>query len=263
VVRIAIATAGAGCVLLLLAATAAAHWQAAATVDSAAPYGASTKDAVAAGSNGTASVLFFQQPPGGAGPSGTPFMIRRSAGAATSWSDPAPVTTAAGDVNGFSAPRLAALDDGGTLGAFAFNPSGGGTQTVATNWPAGAAMLEDALQMLCTSGGAPECATADPDVALDGSGNGYAVGSVLSGANSDVLFARTDPSTGDWEPADVIAQGFFPQLAVNADGDLVVTYQRGDTSNPLVTAVRGVIDGGGNKATGNGDPRQCMHIVCR
>jgi len=30
-----------------------------------------------------------------------------------------------------------------------------------------------------------------------------------------------------------------------------------------IEAVRGVTDGGGNKASGNGDPRQCTHIVCR
>jgi hypothetical protein len=30
-----------------------------------------------------------------------------------------------------------------------------------------------------------------------------------------------------------------------------------------IEAVRGVIDGGGNKASGNGDRRQCTHIVCR
>ena len=30
-----------------------------------------------------------------------------------------------------------------------------------------------------------------------------------------------------------------------------------------IEAVRGVIDGGGNRASGNGDPRQCTHIVCR
>jgi large repetitive protein len=29
-----------------------------------------------------------------------------------------------------------------------------------------------------------------------------------------------------------------------------------------IEAVRGVIDGGGNKASGNGDPRQCTNIVC-
>jgi parallel beta-helix repeat protein len=30
-----------------------------------------------------------------------------------------------------------------------------------------------------------------------------------------------------------------------------------------IAAVPGVIDGGGNRASGNGDPRQCTHIVCR
>ena len=30
-----------------------------------------------------------------------------------------------------------------------------------------------------------------------------------------------------------------------------------------IEAVRGVIDGGGNTAQLNGDPRQCTHVVCR
>ena len=30
-----------------------------------------------------------------------------------------------------------------------------------------------------------------------------------------------------------------------------------------IKAVAGVIDGGGNRASGNGDPRQCVNIVCR
>jgi parallel beta-helix repeat protein len=30
-----------------------------------------------------------------------------------------------------------------------------------------------------------------------------------------------------------------------------------------IEAVRGVIDGGGNRASGNGDPRQCINVVCR
>jgi len=234
VVRAAIAVAGLGCGLLLPANLATASWQAAVPVDNGGSFGASTKDAVAAGSNGLASILFFQQPPGGSGLSGTPFMVRAPAGVAPAWSVPAPVTTDAGLVNGFSRPQLAAQDGGGTLGAFALNPSGGGTDTVATRWLAGDPAPEAAGQMLCTSGGSPECATADPDVALDGDGNGYAVGSTLGGANGDVLFARTDPSTGVWEPAQVIGQGFYPQLAVDGNGDVVVTYQRADTSVPLV-----------------------------
>jgi hypothetical protein len=30
-----------------------------------------------------------------------------------------------------------------------------------------------------------------------------------------------------------------------------------------IEAVRGVIDGGGNRASGNGDPHQCTHIACK
>jgi hypothetical protein len=30
-----------------------------------------------------------------------------------------------------------------------------------------------------------------------------------------------------------------------------------------IEAVRGVIDGGGNRASGNGDVRQCVHVRCR
>jgi parallel beta-helix repeat protein len=30
-----------------------------------------------------------------------------------------------------------------------------------------------------------------------------------------------------------------------------------------IRAVKGVIDGGGNRASGNGDPRQCVNVVCR
>ena len=29
-----------------------------------------------------------------------------------------------------------------------------------------------------------------------------------------------------------------------------------------IEAVRGVIDGGGNRASGNGDPRQCVNVRC-
>ena len=30
-----------------------------------------------------------------------------------------------------------------------------------------------------------------------------------------------------------------------------------------IEAVKGVIDGGGNRASGNGDSRQCVHVACR
>ena len=37
------------------------------------------------------------------------------------------------------------------------------------------------------------------------------------------------------------------------------SFHNGDLG---IAAVRGTIDGGGNKAHGNGDPIQCLHIVC-
>jgi hypothetical protein len=234
--RAAIVVACLGCAALLPA-TATAGWEQARVVDHGGAYGATTKNVVAVGSNGLASVLFFQQPPGGSGFAGAPFMVRRGAGSAPAWGAPAPVATDAGQVNGFNTPELAARGNGGTLGVFAFNPTGGGTQTRFTSWPAADAAPGDAEGMLCTSGGAL-CAGGDPQVAVDGDGNGYAVASTLSGANGDVLFARTNPSTGEWEPADVIAQGFYPLVAVDDDGDVVVTYQRADTSVPLVVEDR-------------------------
>jgi hypothetical protein len=30
-----------------------------------------------------------------------------------------------------------------------------------------------------------------------------------------------------------------------------------------IEAVEGVIDGGGNRASGNGDPRQCVNVTCQ
>jgi hypothetical protein len=30
-----------------------------------------------------------------------------------------------------------------------------------------------------------------------------------------------------------------------------------------IEAVAGAIDGGGNRASGNGDPRQCVNVKCR
>jgi Tol biopolymer transport system component len=61
----------------------------------------------------------------------------------------------------------------------------------------------------------------------------------------------------------------------NADGSLVVELSLGhnpyvtlrgneadDNTNLGIEAVDGVIDGGGNRASGNGDPRQCVGVTC-
>jgi len=43
-----------------------------------------------------------------------------------------------------------------------------------------------------------------------------------------------------------------------------ITENRGVRNGGLgIRAVEGVVDGGGNRASGNGDPRQCVNVACR
>jgi hypothetical protein len=222
------------------AGSAAASWETAKPVDSAGTgYGASyLENALAVGSNGVATALFFQQapntPPGST--SGSPFAIRRGAGAGAGWSAPAAIPTS-GTINGFITPGLAAGADGGTLGVFAV---GGGSNTVGSAWPAGDAAPGAATTILCTSAAPFECAARTPQVAMDGSGNGYAVAATEfpGGASSDVLFSRTDPATGSWGTAQVVAQGSYPRLAVDPGGDVVITYMRPDPNAPSASRGR-------------------------
>lgn len=235
--RVHAAVTAAGLTLLggLLAGAPAARagWEPAQPVDNqASGYGATGDDALAIGANGLSTILFLQHGPSTpSGSAGTPFEIRRAAGASTSWTAPGAVPTPAGKP--LAPTALAAGSDGGTLGAFSFQNAAGQGGAVGTRWPAGAAAPETAAPVLCTSGSSPECATADLQVALDGAGNGYAVGATQPGEIGDVLFASTDPSTGAWQPAQVVAQSAGgPRLAVDAAGDVVVAYIRNDSTAP-------------------------------
>jgi hypothetical protein len=64
-------------------------------------------------------------------------------------------------------------------------------------------------------------------------------------------------------------RAFDPPDPTGADGirvDAPGTVVRGNTANDNaalgINAVDGVIDGGDNHASGNGDPRQCVGVVC-
>jgi hypothetical protein len=118
------------------------------------------------------------------------------------------------------------------MGAFSFDPKSGSAETLVTSWPGTATAAGAAAPALCTSAPTPECAARTPQIALDGSGNGYAVASTVLGSNGDILFARTDPSTGSWEPAQVVGQGYAPHLGVDSGGDVVVIYARDDPNAP-------------------------------
>jgi hypothetical protein len=229
----AIALAGLVAALFGPAAPANADWEPATTIDnSGSAFSSSGSGAVAVGSNGLTTALFLQRSSTTpSGKPGDPFVVRRPAGDVP-WSTPLAVSTPAGAANSLNPPRLAASGDGGTLGAFQFDPAAGGSNISVTRWPTPAATPGTATQVLCTAGPSPECAANTPQVALDSAGNGYAVGATQRGFNGDVLFARTDPTTGAWQPATIVAPGFNPQLAVDGGGDVVVTYPRTDTSTP-------------------------------
>jgi len=52
-------------------------------------------------------------------------------------------------------------------------------------------------------------------------------------------------------------------IDVRAPGTTVTRNIANDNHNLGISAVPGVIDGGGNQAAGNGDPAQCTNIACR
>ena len=227
---------------LVAAGTAWAGWESPQAIDNGSGYGAteSSQTALAVGPNGVATALFFQTPSAPSGAPSTPFMVRRPAGESTAWSAPAAVATPGGQPLGGPNPVLAAsaagsLGAGGTLGLFGLQPSSGNVGVVSTAWPASGSPGA-ATATLCTSGGTPECAgdsASAAQVGVDGAGNGYAVGEATSGGVGDILFARTDPTTGSWQPAQVIATNAeLPLIAVDPGGDVVVTYAVQDTSTP-------------------------------
>ena len=234
--RACTAVLAASAAAFLIPGIAAAKWEKAQPVDTAGTgYGTTDSNgALGVSSSGVAVALFFQQAPDTPMGNlvGSPFLIRRGAGATTAWSKPAEIIAPAGQVDSFPGPALAVRRYGGALGLFAFNPSQGSAQTLATHLPTNTAMPGMATPVLCTSAGTPECAASSPQVAVDASSNGYAVASTVLGGNGDILFARTAQSTHAWDPAQVIAQGYSPRLAVDPAGDAVVTYARNDPNAP-------------------------------
>lgn len=209
----------------LIAGAAAADWGATAPVDNAptAPFAGTFSGELSVGANGTATALFFQisadtTPASG---NGSPFAVRRAAGAAT-WSTPAAITTpTAGAATNTS--TLASKTDGSATGLFSFMASGGSAnQTLATAWPSGAAAPTAATPVLCTAPPTPKCATSNLRVAFDGAGKGYAIG---TSGSSELLFASTDAG-GNWQAAKRVQASVQnpPNLAVDSAGNIVVVY---------------------------------------
>lgn len=211
--------------------TATADWEPAAAVDNApaAPFGATFgTTTVSVGANGTTTALFLQKgaatmPASG---NGSPFVLRRAAGAAA-WSAPAAISTPTAGAAP-SSIALASKADGSAAGLFGFRAVGTtADQALASIWPAGAPAPAAAVPVLCTAGATPLCATTNLHVTFDGAGIAYAVGS--SGSNQ--LFARTDVG-GNWQPATLLKTGAdLPNLAVDSAGNVVVVYAAADKLN--------------------------------
>ena len=58
-------------------------------------------------------------------------------------------------------------------------------------------------------------------------------------------------------------QLFDDGIDVDAPGTVVRANTANDNGDLGIEAVEGVIDGGGNRASGNGNPLQCLNVVCR
>jgi parallel beta-helix repeat protein len=52
-------------------------------------------------------------------------------------------------------------------------------------------------------------------------------------------------------------------IHVDAAGTTVIRNTAKDNLDLGIEAVPGVIDGGGNRATGNGNPAQCLNVLCK
>ena len=84
--------------------------------------------------------------------------------------------------------------------------------------------------------------------ASGGSGDGFLVGAAATGT---VLQLNT-------------AIGFADDgIDVDAAGTLIRRNTANDNGDLGIEAVAGVVDGGGNRARGNGNPLQCLNVACR
>lgn len=81
-----------------------------------------------------------------------------------------------------------------------------------------------------------------------GGNDGIYVGSAATATIIEHNFAR-----------DALESG----IRIAAPGTLVRGNTANDNRNFGIEAVPGVIDGGGNRASGNGNPLQCVNVVCR
>jgi parallel beta-helix repeat protein len=105
--------------------------------------------------------------------------------------------------------------------------------------------------------------------------HGNTVGAVIaSGADNVLRRNRASAGTGDGFLVEAAATGTVLDrnaaagfgddgFDVDAPGTLIERNSANDNGDLGIEAVAGVIDGGGNRARGNGNPFQCVNVFCR
>jgi hypothetical protein len=86
-------------------------------------------------------------------------------------------------------------------------------------------------------------------------------GNVATSTNKDGILVDTD-SAGTVLLRNLTARNGDNGIEVRTPGTTVTLNIANANHNLGISAVPGVIDGGGNRAAGNGNPAQCTNIVC-
>ena len=85
---------------------------------------------------------------------------------------------------------------------------------------------------------------------------------VTTSRNNDGI--RVDPdAAGTVLARNLAVHSGADGIDVRAPGTTVTRNTANDNHDLGISAVPGVIDGGGNRAAGNGSPAQCTNIACR
>jgi Right handed beta helix region len=98
-------------------------------------------------------------------------------------------------------------------------------------------------------------------ISIYGSGNLIRKNSVTGASDADIEVQAG--STETVVEQNVATHSFGDGIHVDAPGTLLRKNVANNNRELGIEAVAGVIDGGGNKARGNGDPLQCLNVFCK
>jgi parallel beta-helix repeat protein len=103
-------------------------------------------------------------------------------------------------------------------------------------------------------------------VLLDGSDHDVVRDNVMAHSHGPLIYVTqiegVHPPADDVIDHNVADDGLIG-IDVDFPGNVVARNEADDNDRLGIQAVPGTIDGGGNRARGNGDPRQCTIVVCR